>query len=436
MVCGVEVVRFNYRLRPGAQAERALLDEWHRCRWLWNEAVHQGKTRRKPSKVKLGKLLTAARRDCRWLREGWQNAQANVLNTYMRSREHSFAVPGRGRPKVKRKDQALPSLEFTRNGFSIRDGRLRLPKGTTIPVVWSRELASEPTSVRVYRDSLGHWYASFVVRREAVAFEPAAGAIGVDWGVTTPATTTDPGFDLPYHGHRRRCAAELARVQRKMARRRRPRGHAPSRGYRQAVRSVARIHKRAARQNTHAARVWARKVVANHQLIAVEDFRSKFLAKSSMARKAADVALGATKRELIDQAVRAGRQVVVVKPAYTSMTCSECFARAKQTLGLDVRIFRCQNCGFTASRDRNAARTILAVAERGHTSVEDVRHDPASLSQVGRSDCAVRVEDPPALAVRNRQSLNATFGLTATRSCAVASASSSSSRCVATSSAR
>jgi len=38
-----EVVRYTYRLRPGARAERALMAEWHRCRWLWNEAVHQQK---------------------------------------------------------------------------------------------------------------------------------------------------------------------------------------------------------------------------------------------------------------------------------------------------------------------------------------------------------------------------------------------------------
>ena len=35
-----ETVRYSYRLRPGAMVERALLEEWHRCRFLWNEAVH------------------------------------------------------------------------------------------------------------------------------------------------------------------------------------------------------------------------------------------------------------------------------------------------------------------------------------------------------------------------------------------------------------
>lgn len=217
-----------------------------------------------------------------------------------------------------------------------------------------------------------------VVRRDVEPASEVDGSIGVDWGVTTTATTTDPVFDLPYGGHRRRCAAEMAKTQRKMARRKRPRGAAPSVGYRQARRDAARLHKKAQRQNTHEARQWAKRVVDNHQLIAIEDFRPKFLARSTMARKAADAAISATKRELIERAVRAGRQVVIVAPAYTTMTCHRCFARSKQRRGLAERTFSCRTCGLSCGRDVNAARTILAVAERGHTSVDDVRHGSAS----------------------------------------------------------
>ncbi|WP_405139609.1 zinc ribbon domain-containing protein [Nocardia sp. NBC_01388] len=75
----------------------------------------------------------------------------------------------------------------------------------------------------------------------------------------------------------------------------------------------------------------------------------------------------------MERGTRAGRRLVLVQPAYTSMTCSSCFARAKQQLELGERTFRCHRCGFADDRDRNAARVILAVAERGHTRVEDVR---------------------------------------------------------------
>jgi len=373
-----ETVRYTYRLRPGARAEAALAAEWHRCRFLWNEAVHQQRTGHKPTRCKLSKLLTATRAKSSWLREGSQNTQATMLCNFAAALDHSFKVKGRGRPTMKRRRDTLPSLEYTRNGFSIQDGRLRLPKSVTIPVVWSRELPSEPTSVRVYQDSLGHWYASFVVRREVEPAPEVNGAIGIDWGVRTTATTTDPAYDLPYGGHRKRCAAELAKAQRKMSRRRRSRGHAPSKGYQRARRQTAKLHKRAKRQNTHTARQWVKRVVDNHQVIAVEDFRPKFLARSTMARKAADAAIGTTKRELIERGTRAGRRVVLVPPAYTTMTCSCCFARNKQQLGLAERTFRCDSCGYVDTRDRNAARTILATVDRNRASVDGVRHSASS----------------------------------------------------------
>ncbi|MBO3744223.1 RNA-guided endonuclease InsQ/TnpB family protein [Actinoplanes flavus] len=376
----VETVRYTYRLRPGRQALAALLAEWSRCRWLWNEAVHQQKSGRKPTFGRLSKLLTEARARFCWLRDGSQVAQQQTLRTYMMSLDASFSVKSRGRPKVKRRKNSLPSLEYTTNGFTIKDGRLRLAKGVTIPVVWSRELPSDPSSVRVYQDNLGHWYASFVVLRDPAAVaDPDLPGIGIDWGVTTTATTTNPAFDLPHLGHRKRCAAELAKAQRAMARRRRPKGRPASKGYQTAKRQAARIVKKAARQNTHDARVWAKKLVDHHHLIAVEDFKPTFLTKTSMARKAADAAIGVCKRELIDRGKRAGRKVVLVPPAYTTMACSGCGERANLRLGLGVRIFECTACGYTADRDLNAARTILATAERDRASVDDIRHRIASL---------------------------------------------------------
>ncbi|MFC4998354.1 RNA-guided endonuclease TnpB family protein [Dactylosporangium cerinum] len=187
-----------------------------------------------------------------------------------------------------------------------------------------------------------------------------------------------PAYNVPYHGYRRRCAAELAKAQRKMARRRPPRGHAAStgysKGYLRAKRQAAKLHKKAARQNQHTARIWAKAVVDNHQTIAVEDFKPTFLAKSTMARKAADAAIGAAKRELIERGTRAGRRVVLVPPAYTTMTCSGCLTRAKQRLGMGVRIFVCESCGYTAGRDENAARLILATVERDRAGVDGARH--------------------------------------------------------------
>jgi putative transposase len=362
----MNVVRYRYRLRPGAAALAALLREWDRCRWVWNQAVARlneyGEWVRDDA-------LTGWRREHQWLRDGSVVAQQQVLRNFRAKR-----AKGKARRKFKSGKRSLPSLNYTKRGFAVKGGRLCLAGGLSIPVVWSRELPSEPSSVRVYRDSIGHWYASFVVRRGDQTLPVCDHSIGIDWGVRAVATTTDPEYDLPHPEYGKRAARELARQQRSMARRKPARGERASKGYLGAKRGVAKLSKKVGRQQQDTARKWATKVVANHGTLAVEDFKPRFLAKSRMARKSADGAIGGSKATLIEYAQRAGRKVVLVPPAYTTMTCSGCRARAKSRLLLSERVFVCESCGMIQDRDRNAARVILVGAGLDPAGVEAVRH--------------------------------------------------------------
>ena len=344
-----------------------MIAEWHRTRWVWNQAVDL--LQRTGAWVR-DTELTRWRAEHAWLREGSVVAQQQELRSFRAKR-----AKGKGRRKFKSAKRCRPSLNYTLRGFSLSgEGRLRLPGGVVIPVVWSRELPSAPSSVRVYRDSLGHWYASFVVSRpEAVPLPASSEAIGVDWGVATLASTTNPTYDLVHAQHGQRAAARLARYQRRMARRRPQPGKRASRGYRSAQRNAARAYKHVQRQRLDGARKWAHRVVRAHGVIAIEDFRPAFLARSTMARRAADGAISTLKAVLIETAERAGRQVVLVDPKHTSMDCSNCHARVKQRLSLSERTFHCPACGVRVDRDLNAARNVLARAGFAPAAVDVVR---------------------------------------------------------------
>jgi putative transposase len=250
----VNVVRYRYRLRPGASAVAALLREWDRCRWAWNQAVARLND---AGEWVHDDALTGWRREHEWLREGLVVAQQQMLRNFRAKR-----AQGKGRRKFKSGKRSLPSLNYTGRGFVVKGARLCLAGGLSIPVVWSRELPSEPSSVRVYRDSIGHWYASFVVRCDEQAPPACEQSIGIDWGVRVVATTTDPEFDLPHPEYGKRAAKELARRQRAMARRKPAGGERGSKGYLSAKRAVAKVSKKVARQRRDAACKWATKVVA------------------------------------------------------------------------------------------------------------------------------------------------------------------------------
>ncbi|MCX5405009.1 transposase [Streptomyces sp. NBC_00335] len=387
---GAGYARFTYRLRVSSTALAKLLGEWGRCRWIWNECCARSKKahaeNEKCGPARLDTMLTEARSRNTWLGEGSSVPQQQLIRDFGKSRAKALKdvkarLPMRqraGMPRYKKKAHADPSLNYTCRGFRIKGGRLHLAGGINLRVVWSRDLPADPSSVRIYRDSLGHWYASFVVPAEVQPLSETGLVIGIDWGVKEIATTTSDAHDLPHTGHGKKAAVRLARYQRMMARRKPAKGRPGSRGYRVAKKLTAKLHKKVARQRQDTGRKWAKTVVRDHDALAVEDFRPKFLSKSTMARKAADAAIGATKRELIAMARKHGRVVRLVHPAHTSMDCAQCGARTKHALPLSERTYTCNVCGAVSPRDRNSAHVMLVRAGLNPAAVD--RGRPVSPS--------------------------------------------------------
>ncbi len=372
--------RYTYRLRLSSTARTALEAEWDRLRWVWNECVAKSKAVHAHNRatgekatcgpVQLAAMLTEARARTPWLREGACVPQQQLIRDFGKSRAKALKdikarLPMRqraGMPKYKKKREALPGLEYTRRGFRLKDGRLQLAGGIVVRPVWSRELPKPPSSVRVYRDAVGHWWASFVVAAVTETLPATGRVIGIDRGVKETATTTSDAHDLPHARHGKTAAQKLARYQRMMARRRPVKGQAGSKGYCEAKRQTAKLHRKVAAQRQDTARKWAKSVVRDHDTLAVEDFRPKFLAKTTMAKKAADAAIGATERALVEMGRKHGRAVHLVNPAHTTMDCAHCGARTKHRLPLSMRTYRCTACGAVSPRDKNSARVMLVRA--------------------------------------------------------------------------
>ncbi|MFD4340770.1 RNA-guided endonuclease InsQ/TnpB family protein [Streptomyces anulatus] len=371
---GIGYARYAYRLRVSSTALAALMSEWDRCRWVWNQCVAESRAAHKAGEecgpARLDKMLTSWRAEQEWLRQGGSVPQQQIIRDFAGSRvkglkdiKARLPVKRRaGMPKFKKKDLSAPTLSYTRRGFRLKEGRLHLAGGISLTVVWSRRLPDQPSSVRVHRDSVGHWYASFVVRTDAQPLRETRRNIGIDWGVKVTATTTSGAHDLSHPEHGKRTAEKLAGHQRRMARRKPGRGQAASKRYGRARLHAAKVHKKIARQRQDTARKWAKKVVTDFDQLAVEDFRPKFLAKSTMARKAADAAISATKRELINMARKHRRTLYLVHPAHTTMDCGHCGARTKHALPLSERTYTCTTCGAVSPRDRNSARVMLVRA--------------------------------------------------------------------------
>ena len=56
-------------------------------------------------------------------------------------------------------------------------------------------------------------------------------------------------------------------------------------------------------------------------------------------------------------AIKLGKQVVAIRPEYTTQMCSNCGELVIKDLS--IRTHKCPDCGYSAARDYNAAKNIL-----------------------------------------------------------------------------
>jgi putative transposase len=193
------------------------------------------------------------------------------------------------------------------------------------------------------QDSFGDWWLCLPVTYETTQSIAPRGAVGIDLGLKTTATTSD-GEKLEAGHFYRSIEAKIAQAQR--------RGH---------KRQAKRLHRRAARRRKEALHRFSRKIVDTFQTIVIGDVSSLKLAKTRMAKLVLDAGWGILKTQLQYKGQQAGRSVIIVNERNTTRTCSSCRSLTGPA-GLDMLVVRswiCSECGVTHDRDVNAARNIL-----------------------------------------------------------------------------
>lgn len=100
-------------------------------------------------------------------------------------------------------------------------------------------------------------------------------------------------------------------------------------------------------------------LVKNYDVIVIEDLRTKNLLKNHhLAKSISNQSWGMFRTMLEYKCDWYGKQLIVVKPNYTSQICSTCgYHSGKKPL--DVREWTCPKCGTHHDRDINASVNIL-----------------------------------------------------------------------------
>jgi len=177
------------------------------------------------------------------------------------------------------------------------------------------------------------------------------GAMGVDLGINRIATTSD--------GER----FTGRRINRIRERYQRTRSSMQAKGTKGAKRALKRLSGRQARFAKDTNHKLSKTLIgrANGRAIVMEDLRG-IRERTSKQGRALRRMLGRWSfyqlRLFVEyKAAEAGLEVVLVNPAYTSKSCSNCFAIGSRR----KHKFSCSTCGYTADADVNGARCIAAL---------------------------------------------------------------------------
>jgi len=358
---------FQYRLYPTKAQKKALQWQLDVSRHVYNMALEERKLAWELEEKSIGK------------REGYllakqykktfpqsKTVHSHVLQVAIEDLDRAFQAffrrvkageePGYPRFKSHKRWHSIGFKQYG-NGFKVDDRRLKISGVGRLRVRWHRPLEGEIKTCRLVRKA-GRWYVSFACEVPDPVPLPAAGRmIGIDVGINALITTSD-GEQVHNPRWYREAQAELRRKQRKLQR-----AQKGSNQYLKKLRDVQRQHQHVKNQRKDFFDKLVHKLVQNNDVIVIEDLKIKNMVKNRhLSKSILDAGWGTFRQRLLDKAADAGREVVLVDPAYTSKSCSNCGA-IFEGLTLAHRWVDCE-CGLSLDRDHNAALNILKRAGR------------------------------------------------------------------------
>jgi len=368
--------RYRYRIYPTPGQQQQLSKAFGCARVVWNDALALSTSLREagekyPGAVELQKqCITLAKQtpERAWLADAPAIAlQQSIrdLDGAYRNFWNSCSGKRKGRkirPPRFKKRRGKQSIRIVGAGFAATDKGVKLPKMGVIPVVWSRELPSKPSSVTIIKDAAGRYFASFVVEVEPQPLTGGSPGVGIDLGIATFATLSD-GEKVYAPNPLKRNLKRLRKLQRSLSRKQK----GSKRGSRARLK-VAKLHAHITDIRTDFLHKLSTRIIRENQVVIVEDLNVTGMVKNrKLSRAISDLGWRQFRTMLEAKAEKHCRDFrVISRWEPTSQRCSDCGELGGKK-ELSVREWTCLHCGSIHDRDENAAINILVAGGLSET---------------------------------------------------------------------
>ena len=372
--------RYQYRIYPRptqieplAKAFGCSRVVWNDALWVYKNAFKNGQER--PKDVDKLVITQAKKTESRvWLSEvsnivlqqSFRDLQA-AWNNYFSSLSGRRKGKLVGKPKLKKKT-SRQSMRFREGGFSVHSCSVKLAKIGHVPMVVSRPLPSKPSSVTIIKDTIGRYFASFVVEVPQETLPETDRSCGIDLGLSHFCILSS-GEKVENPRLHKKMLQKIKLANRRLAKAKKDSNRRKKRKLR-----LAKLHAKVKDARTDFLHKLTTRLVAENQSLAIEDLNVAGLVKNrKLSRAISDASWSKFKTMLQAKCDKYGRNLTIVDRWYpSSQICSCCGHRWSDAPAegsrrtpvrggkkkLDVREWECLFCNTIHDRDINAAENL------------------------------------------------------------------------------
>jgi putative transposase len=358
------VKAYKYHFKPSKTQSEKLNSSLRLCKDLYNAALQERRDAYQLNRISINYQAQQNQLpDIKTTNPEYKDIHSQVLQNVLKRVDLAFqGFFSRVKKGVKagfprfRSLNRYDSFTFPQSGFALTGNKLTLSKIGTVKLKLSRSVIGKVKTCQIKRE-INKWFVIFTVETAIEPLPKTGESIGLDAGIANFLTLSD-GTIIENPRFAETLQKSLRVAQRSVSRKKKG-----GNNRKKAVLKLRKIHQKIKNCRADFQHKAAHYLVNNYDVICIEKLKvSNMLKNHCLARVISDVSWSSFFQILSNKAVEAGRELIKVKPNFTSQTCSNCGHCEKANRKTQAN-FVCLKCNHNQNADENAAINILRLGK-------------------------------------------------------------------------